>query len=49
MTDKFSRYFRMIFSKFETIVAHRHWKDEYKMETEHKNRRKTDFSFNVSS
>ena len=36
-------------SKSERFVAHRQSKEEYTMETEHNNRRKTGFNFEVSS
>jgi len=47
----FFRYSGMSFSKFENlkVVAHSPLKEEYKMETEHKNRRKTGFNCKVSS
>ena len=49
--QKFFKYFRMSFSKFENLkqLLHRHWKEEYKMETEHKNRRNMGFNCKVSS
>ena len=53
MTGKnFSNVLDWVFSeiwKLGTVVAHRPWKEEYKMETEHKNRKKTSFNFKTSS
>jgi len=46
--QKFFKYFRMSFSKFENLKQVLHTDDEYTMETEHKNRRKSGCNCKVS-